>query len=140
MESYVGDESMSVGAVPKETLPLSDSNKQLVAKTASALQLAAGLLFLLGAVQIVAGLVAMIVLGAGVVGSLLMLVQGVFWVLLGVVLLTVSRDFKYLGVYTKYSGNHLRNAANGLAFFHQVLLGVGVIIALAVVVRMLSNS
>jgi hypothetical protein len=137
---------MSVGATPKETLPLSDEQKQAVAKLASTAQLVALLLLLLGGIQIIGGL-AWILMAFGLVASslrvgffdgLLLFVQGALWALLGLAMLAVSSDFKFLGQFPRFSGNHLRNAAKGLTFFHQVLLGLTILMALVVVVRLLS--
>ena len=51
-----------------------------------------------------------------------MLVQGILMVVLGLVMLAVSTDFRYMGQFPQYSGNHLRNAARNLAVFYKLQL------------------
>jgi hypothetical protein len=53
-------------------------------------------------------------------------------------MLAVSSDFNYLGQFPQYSGNHLRNAANNVTRFHQVQIGLAVLIALVVLARWLT--
>jgi hypothetical protein len=127
---------MSTGAVPKETLPLTADQKQVVANLASATFMVTGLLLLLGVIQLVGGIAAWFWLGAGFFAGLLMLVQGALTAFLGLVLLAVSSDFKFLDLYRQYSGNHFRNAAKNLTAFYNVQLALGLLIALVVLIRL----
>ena len=68
---------MSTGAAPKETLPFTPDQKQTVADAAKVMQLVAGLLFLVGLIQIVGGPVAWIWLDAGFFSAVLTLALGV---------------------------------------------------------------
>jgi hypothetical protein len=129
---------MGASADTKETLPLTAEQKQVVGKLSMMAKLAAGLLLVLGLVQIVGAPIAWWSWGWGLFAGLLTLVQGALCALLGLVMLAVSTDFKYLGEYPRFSGNHLRNAAKSLAMFCQVLAGLAVVLALVVVVRLLS--
>jgi hypothetical protein len=127
---------MSTAPAAKETLPFTPEQKQLVAGVAGSSMMLTAVLFLLGIIQIVSGPVAVFVFGAGVFGALLTMVLGALTMLLGLVMLACSSDFKYLGEMPKYSGNHLRNVANHLTFFHQVQLGLALLLALVVLVRL----
>jgi len=129
---------MSTGATPKESLPLTPEQKQTVAGVASTMQIVAGLLLLLGLIQLVGGPVSLIWLGAGFFSAVLTLVQGALTLLLALVMLAASSDFRYLGEYPRFGGNHLRNAAKSLTMFYQVQVGVALVLALIVVVRLLS--
>jgi hypothetical protein len=129
---------MSTGAAPKETLPFTADQKQVVGNLASATLMVTGLLLLLGAIQLVGGLAAWFWLGAGFFAGLLLLVQGALTAILGLVLLAVSRDFKFLGLYPQYSGNHLRNAAKDLTAFFNVQLALALLIGIVVLARLLA--
>jgi hypothetical protein len=127
---------MSTGAAPKQTLPLTSDQKQVVAKIASTALLVTGLLLVLGLVQIVAGPLGWWWGKVSVFAALLTLVQGLLTAFLGLAMLAVSSDFRYLGEYPQYSGNHLRNAARNLKVFYQVQIGVAVVLALIIVLRL----
>ncbi|HYV39225.1 MAG TPA: hypothetical protein VE988_26290 [Gemmataceae bacterium] len=129
---------MSTGAAPKETLPLTAEQKQVVGNLASSTKAIAGLLLLIGVVLIASGPVSYIYLMAGLLQAILTTVQGLLMCLLALVMLAVSSDFKFLEQFPHYSGNHLRNAANNLTRFHQVQLGLAVLIALVVLARWLT--
>ena len=129
---------MSTGAAPKEALPFTPEQKQTVADAAKVMQAVAGLLFLVGLIQIVGGPVAWIWLDAGFFSAVLTLALGVLTLLLGLVMLAASTDFRYLHEYPQYGGNHLRNAAKSLTTFYQFQVAVAVVVALIVVVRLLS--
>jgi len=129
---------MSSGAAPKEMLPFTPDQKQVVGNLAFATQMVAGLLLLLGAAHIVGGPVAWLWLGAGFFGALLTLVQGVLTAILGLVMLAVSSDFKLLGQFPQYGGNHLRNVAKNLTAFYQFQLALAVVIGLVVLFRLLA--
>jgi hypothetical protein len=128
---------MSTGAVPKEVLPLTADQKETVGNLGFATQAVAGLLLVLGVIQVIAGPVAWLFLGSGFWGSLLTLGQGALMALLGLVFLAVSSDFKFLGQFPQYRGNHLRNAANNLTAFYQFQFVLALLIGLAVVIRLL---
>jgi hypothetical protein len=128
---------MSTGAAaPKETLPLTPDQKQTVAKVASTAWLVAVLLLLLGLILIVAGPVATLWYGAGVWSALLSVIQGALTAFLGLVMLATASDFRYLGEYPKFGGNHLRNAVNNLKVFYQVQLALALLLALVMVIRL----
>jgi hypothetical protein len=127
---------MSTGATPKELLPLTPDQKQVVGNLAFSTQLVAGLFLLLGAVQIVGGPVAWLWLSAGFFGAIYALLQGALAALLGLVLLAVSSDFRYLGQLPQYSGNHLRNVAKNLTAFYQFQMGLALLIGFAVLIRL----
>jgi hypothetical protein len=126
---------MSTAPAVKETLPLMPDQKQVVGKVALYSKGVAAVLFALGGIQIIGAVVAVIGLGAGILSALLMIVQGALAAFLGLVMLACSSDFQYLGDVPKYSGNHLRNVANNLKVFHQVQIGLAVLLALVVILR-----
>jgi hypothetical protein len=128
---------MSSGATAKEMLPFTPDQKQVVGNLAFATQAVGGLLMLLGAAQVIGGPVAWLWLGGGFFGSLMTLVQGGLTALLGLVMLAVSSDFKLLGQFPQYGGNHLRNVAKNLTAFYQFQLALAVVIGLLVLVRLL---
>jgi hypothetical protein len=125
---------MSNGAI-KETLPFSSDQKQIVGNLGFAAQAVAVFLGALGVVQVIGGPVAWLWSGAGFFSALLMLVQGALTVLLAMVMLAVASDFKFLGQFPQYAGNHFRNAAKNLTMFYQVQLGLTVLIGLVVLIR-----
>jgi hypothetical protein len=131
-----GNPTMSTGAAAKEKLPFTPDQKQVVGNLALATQAVAGLLLLLGTIQVIGGPVAWLVLGAGFFGALVTLLQGALTALLGLVMLAVSSDFKYLGQFPQYGGNHFRNVAKNLTAFYQFQLGLALLIALVVVVQL----
>ena len=53
-------------------------------------------------------------------------------------MLAASSDFRYMGEYPRFGGNHLRNAGKTLTTFYQFQVAVAVVVALIVVVRLLS--
>jgi len=128
---------MATAAAPKETLPLTPDQKQVLGNLAFAAQIVAGLLLVLGAIQLVGGPAAWLWLGAGFFSALLIFVQGALTAFLGLVLLAVSSDFKFLGQFPQYSGNHLRNAAKNLTVFYKVQLWLALLIALVLVIWVL---
>src|SRR5262249_31785394 len=125
---------MSNGAI-KEALPFNPDQKQIVGNLGFAAQGVAVFLGVFGAVQIIGGPVAWLWSGAGFFSALLMLVLGALTVLLALVMLAVASDFKFLGQFPQYSGNHFRNAAKNLTMFYQVQLGIAVLIGLVVLMR-----
>jgi hypothetical protein len=127
---------MSTGAVPKEKLPFTPDQKQVVGNLALATQAVAALLLLLGAIQVIGGPVAWWFGGAGFFGALVTLLEGALTALLGLVMLAVSSDFKYLGQFLQFGGNHFRNVAKNLTAFYQFQLGLAMLIALVVLVRL----
>jgi hypothetical protein len=128
---------MSTGAGHKETLPFTPDQKQVVANVAVVTQFLAGALLLLGVIQLIGSPIAWLWLEARFISALLTLVQGALTAFLGLVMLAVSTDFKYLGQFPQFSGNHLRNVAKDLTVFHQAQLGLALLIALVVVIRWL---
>ena len=129
---------MSTGAAPKEVLPLTPDQKPIVAKAASTSMMVAGVLLLFGLIQIVGGPLWWLWGSGTLLGSLLTLLQGVITALLGLVMLAVSTDFRFLGEYPKFAGNHLRNAANNLKVFYQMQLALALLLALVVVIRLVA--
>jgi hypothetical protein len=127
---------MSTGAAPKETLPFTPEQKQVVAKVASTALLVTGLLLVLGVLQIVGGPLAWwwgkISLTAGV----LYLLLGVITAFSGLVMLACATDFRYLGEYPRYSGNHLRNSAKNLKVFYQLQIAMALVLAVLVLLRL----
>jgi hypothetical protein len=128
--------TMSTGAAPKEKLPFTPDQKQVVGNLSLATQVVAGLLLLLGAIQLIGGPFAWLLMGAGFFGGLATLVQGALTALLGLVMLAVSSDFKFLGQLPQYGGNHFRNVAKNLTAFYQFQLGLALLIGLVVAVRL----
>jgi hypothetical protein len=134
---------MSTGTAPKETLPFTPEQKQVAAKVASTALRVTGLLLVLGLLQIVGGPLAWW-LGksdaahpkVSLIAGILTLVQGLITAFLGLVLLATSSDFRYLGEYPPYSGNHLRNAAKNLKVFYQVQIALALVVALLVALRL----
>lgn len=126
---------MSTAAAPKETLVFSPEQKPTAAAVALNSRLLAVVLLMFGAIQLLGGPAAVILQGAPVLGAALMALQGVVTIFLGLVMLACATDFHYLGEVPRYSGNHLRNAANDLKFFHQVQIGLALLLALVVVLR-----
>jgi hypothetical protein len=127
---------MSTAAAPKETLPLTPEQKQVAIGVASNAKIVAAVLLALGGIQVVGGPVAVLAFEAGVFSALLTMAQGALTAFLGLVMLACSSDLYYLAEVPKYSGNHLRNAANNLKVFHQVQFGLALLLALVVVLRM----
>jgi hypothetical protein len=127
---------MSTAAAPKETLPLTPEQKQVAIGVASNAKIVAAVLLALGGIQLVGGPVAVLVFEAGMFSALLTMVQGALTAFLGLVMLACSSDLHYLGEVPRYSGNHLRNAAKNLKVFHQVQIGLALLLALVVIVRM----
>jgi hypothetical protein len=127
---------MSTAAAPKEVLPFTPEQKQVVAGVANNAKLAAAALLALGAIQVIGAPVAVLALGAGVLGGVLTLLQGALTALLGLVMLACSSDFHYLAEVPRYRGNHLRNAARNLKAFYQFQLGLGVLLAVVVILRL----
>jgi hypothetical protein len=126
---------MSVGAAPKAGIPVTAEQKPAVEKLAGTAKVAALGFFLLGVVQIVMGPLGWFTLDTSFLSALLMLVTGAVCVLMGLVLLSVSTDFKYLTQYPQFSGNHFRNAAKALTFLCQFLTALVVLIGLAALIR-----
>jgi hypothetical protein len=126
---------MSTSAAAKETLPLTPDHKEAVGQVASTTQIVAVLLLLWGVITAVSGPYSWWVLGAGFFVALLTLIQGVITILLGLVMLAVSSDFKFLCQFPQFSGNHFRNAAKDLTMFHQVQVGLAIVIVLVALVR-----
>jgi hypothetical protein len=129
---------MSTGAAPKEKLPFTADQKQVVGNLALATQMVAGLLLLLGVIQVIGGPFAWLVSGAGLFSSLAILLLGLLTAVMGLVMLAVSSDFKYLGQLPQYAGNHFRNLAKNLTAFYQFQLGLALLIALVVVARLIA--
>jgi hypothetical protein len=127
---------MSTGTAPKETLPFTPEQKQVVAKLASTALLVTGLLLVLGLLQIVGGPLAWWWGKVSLFAGILTLVQGLITAFLGLILLATSSDFRYLGEYPKYSGNHLRNAAKNLKVFYQVQIALALVLALLIALRL----
>jgi hypothetical protein len=129
---------MSTGAAPKEVLPLTPDQKPIVAKVASTSMMVAAVLLLLGLIQIVGGPLWWLWGSATLLSAFLTLFQGVITVLLGMVMLAVSTDFRFLAEYPKFAGNHLRNAANNLKVFYQMQLALVLLLALVIVIRLVA--
>ena len=127
---------MSTGTAPKETLPFTPEQKQVAAKLASTALLVTGLLLVLGLLQIVGGPLAWWWGKVSLIAGVLTFVQGLITAFLGLVLLATSSDFRYLGEYPPYSGNHLRNAAKNLKAFYQVQIALALVLALLVALRL----
>jgi hypothetical protein len=127
---------MSTAAAPKETLPFSPEQQQVVSGVAQYAKLVAGALLGLGALQLIGGPVAVIVFGAGIFSGVLTMLQGALTVLLGLVMLACASDFTYLAEVPKYRGNHLRNLVKNLKAFYQFQLGLAVLIGLVVLLRL----
>jgi hypothetical protein len=127
---------MSTGAAPKEMLPFTPEQKQVVAKVASTALLVAGLLVLLGLLQIMGGPAAWWWGNATLINAVLTALQGLITAFLGLVTLAISTDFRYLGEYPRFGGNHLRNGAKNLTVFYQVQIVLALLLALVVVIRL----
>jgi hypothetical protein len=127
---------MSTAPAPKEVLPFTPEQTQTVSGVASLARLVAVVLQLLGAVQIVGGPLAVFVFGGGVLSGILTLLQGALTALLGMVMLTCAGDFQFLAEVPKYRGNHFRNAAKDLTAFYQFQLGLGLLLAVVVILRL----
>jgi hypothetical protein len=127
---------MSTGTAPKETLHFTSEQKQVVAKIALAAQLITGLLLFLGVLQIVGGPLAWWWGKVSLIAGVLTLVQGLITAFLGLVMFAVATDFRFLGEYSRYSGNHLRNAAKNLKVFYQVQCALALVLAVLVVLRL----
>ena len=125
---------MATGAAPKEFLPLTSDQKQVVGSLVSATKLVAVALVVLGVVYIVGGPYSAYQ-GGGVLSAILATVQGVLTVILGLVMLAVSSGFQLLGQVPQYAGNHFRNVAKDLTMFHKMQVGLAVVIALLAIVR-----
>jgi hypothetical protein len=127
---------MSTAAAPKETLPFTPEQKQVVSSVAQYAKLVAGVLLGLGVLQLLGGPVAVVVFGAGIFSTLLTVLQGALTALLGLVMLACSSDFHYLAEVPKYRGNHLRNVAKNLKAFYQFQLGLALLLLLVVALRL----
>jgi hypothetical protein len=129
---------MSVGTATKAAVTLTPEQRQVGDKLASIAKLVGGCFMVLGIIQIAGGPAAWVLFGAGFFAALVMLLTGAVCALLGLVMLTVAGDFAYLVQLPQYSGNHLRNATKALAFFHQILLALALLVGLATLIRCLS--
>jgi hypothetical protein len=127
---------MSTAPAPKEMLPFTPEQKQVVSNVAQYAKMVGGVLLALGAIQVIGAPVGVWFLGAGVFSGVLLLLQGALTALLGLVMLACASDFHYLAEVPKYRGNHLRNAANNLKAFYQFQLGLALLLALVVVLRL----
>ncbi len=128
---------MSTAAAPKETLPFTAEQKHFVGAIAWATQMVAVALLLLAVLEIIGAVAGWLFGDLPLVSALVFLVLGVLMKVFGLVLLAVASDFKFLGQFPQFSGNHLRNLAKNMTVFCQIQIGLAVLVGLVALGRFL---
>jgi hypothetical protein len=124
---------MSTAPAPKETLPFTPEQKKVAGSVWSQCRILAVMLFLFA---LICGLRAFMgFLEGNVFGAFLFLIEAALTGFLGLVIMACATDFFYLYQVPQFSGNHLRNVAKNLKVFFQVQIGLALLLALAVVLR-----
>jgi hypothetical protein len=125
---------MASPSATNKPLEFSDEQNRVLGGLAFTMRLVSGLLLLIGVLRIVSGV---FLFTESFWGALLAVVEGLLGLLLGMVLLATAGNVQFMVDAKTYAKEHLRNFLVNLNVFYKIQLGLGLLIALALVIRLL---